>query len=543
MKCWLFLGAVFLSSALSSQTTKSPKLVVGIVVDQMVYDYLYRYQDRFSKKGFRLMMDKGANCKNTLYNYVPTYTGPGHASIYTGTTPKNHGIVANEWYDRNIQEVVNCVTDSNYFSVGTESSDGMRSPKTLKCMTITDQLKLTYPDAKVFSASLKDRSAILPGGHLSNGSYWYDYVTGNFVTSEFYKPDLPVWVKEFNNNGYPETVMTQTWNTLFPIATYTASGPDDSPYEALLPTKKSPTFPYDFQEITGGKMNYSLFTTTPWANTYLTDFVISSLKNENLGDGGATDFLCISYSTPDIAGHAFGPQSVEIEDMYLRLDLEIARLIKEVQKQVGRDCVFFLTADHAVVPVPQLLLDKKLPGGYAFFAEPLKKLHQDIKETFGTDFLSVEENNNLYLDNELMEFMEVNRSDVENFVVSEVQKWEGVKRAFTSKDLSGNRVGDVYAEMIKNGYDAQRSGNVIFMLEPGFLPKSTDSERSRKGTSHGSAYTYDTHVPLLWYGKDIPAKAIYSKVEIVDIVPTLVQLLNLQYPNCTSGQPIYELFK
>jgi predicted AlkP superfamily pyrophosphatase or phosphodiesterase len=520
-----------------------PKLVVGIVVDQMMYDYLYRYQDRFSKGGFRLMMDKGANCRNAQYNYVPTYTGPGHASIYTGTTPKNHGIIANEWYDRAAQETVNCVTDSSYFSVGTESNYGMRSPRTLKCLTITDQLKMTYPNSKVISMSLKDRSAILPGGHLSNGSYWYDYLTGRFITSEYYTNDLPQWVKDFNAMQYPANAMKGTWNTIRPIESYTASGPDNSPYEVLLAGKMTPTFPYNFAEMTRGKTDFNLFTFTPWANTYLTDFALASMKSENLGKGKNTDFLAISYSTPDIAGHAFGPQSIEIEDMYIRLDLEIERLLNAVKSQVGKDFVVFLTADHAVVPVPQLLIDKKMPGGYVFLTDKIASLHDYVKGTFGTDFITIEENNNIYLDEELMDFMGVKKEEVEKAIALEVSKWEGVKRVFTTKDLNTNRMGDEYAEMIKNGFDNVRSGNIIFMLNPGYLPKATDTEKSRKGTSHGSAYTYDTHIPLLWYGAGINKGEILDKVVITDIVATLTHIMNLQYPNCTSGQPIISIIK
>ncbi|MGJ8661574.1 MAG: alkaline phosphatase family protein, partial [Bacteroidota bacterium] len=349
----IFLVLCLISYSTFGQGKSAPKLVVGVVVDQMVYDYLYRYHDRFSKGGFLKLMDNGTNCRNTQYNYVPTFTGPGHASIYTGTTPNQHGIVGNEWYDRAQQATVNCVTDSAYFSVGTESNYGVRSPRPLTCMTITDQLKVTYPNSKVISMSIKDRGAILPGGHMSDGSYWYDYMTGKFITSEYYKKELPAYVIDFNAKEYPKSVMQGTWNTLYPIESYAESGPDNSKYEVVLPNKKEPVFPYDFKVISPGVTNFNLFTVTPWANTYLTDFAITAMQNENLGKGKNSDFLCISYSTPDIAGHAFGPYSIEIEDMYLRLDKEIERLLEALKKQVGKDFTLFLTADHAVVPVPE----------------------------------------------------------------------------------------------------------------------------------------------------------------------------------------------
>ncbi|MFA7274893.1 MAG: alkaline phosphatase family protein [Crocinitomicaceae bacterium] len=534
----LFLALILFSGTLFSQSKSAPKLVVGIVVDQMVYDYLYRFQDRFSKGGFLKLMNEGTNCRNTQYNYVPTFTGPGHASIYTGTTPNQHGIVGNDWYDRDQQSAVNCVTDSSVNSVGTESNDGLRSPRNLNCMTITDQLKVTYAKSKVISVSIKDRSAVLPGGHMSDGSYWYDYATGKFITSDFYKKQLPAYVDQFNQKEYPKSVMGNTWNTLYPIETYSASGPDDTRYEVVLPNKTSATFPYNFNAIATEKSQFNLFTITPWANTYLTDFALTALVNENLGKGEASDFLCISYSTPDIAGHAFGPYSVEMEDMYLRLDLEIQRLLEAIKQQVGKNAVVFLTADHAVVPVPEWLTDHHLPGGYAFLKENMLELQEAVKVKFGADFIAIEENNNIYLNEELIDFMEADKSVIENFIAKEVRKWEGVKYVFTSEDLSRASAGDQFAEMVKNGFDPIRSGNVLFMLAPGYLPKSADSESSRKGTSHGSPYNYDTHVPLLWYGKNIPKQEIFERVEITDIVPTLTHILNLQKPACTTGEPI-----
>ncbi len=522
-----------------AQKNNPPKLVVGVVVDQMMYDYLYRYQARFSKGGFVKLMSKGTNCRNTQYNYVPTYTGPGHAAIYTGSTPSENGIVGNSWFDRTAGASVNCVTDSNYFSVGTESNYGLRAPTYLKCMTITDQLKATYAQSKVISISIKDRGAILPGGHMSNGSFWYDYLTGNMITSEFYMKDLPQYVKDFNAKKIPDESVKKTWNTLYPISTYTESGPDNSPYEQLLPTKTEPTFPYDFSLMTGGTINpLSLFTITPWANTFLTDFAISSMQNENLGKGQKTDFLAISYSTPDIAGHAFGPHSVEMEDMYLRLDLEIERLLNALKKQVGNDFVIFLTADHAVVPVPQWLIDHNCPGGYAFIEQNLSELGLKLKEKFGENLILTEENDQIYLDEVQMEFLGLNRNEVERFVADEIKLWDGVKYVYTSSEMSRSNGADGLTEMIRNGYEPKRSGNVIFVLESGYLAKSNDSEEARKGTSHGSPFNYDTHVPLLWYGKNIPKKEVFERVEIIDIVPTLAQILNLQNPSCTMGLPI-----
>lgn len=542
MKYWSTLFLFSSTLFLSAQKNDSPKLIVGVVVDQMCYEYLYRYQDKFGKDGFNLFMEKGTNVRNTLYNYVPTYTGPGHASIYTGTTPENHGIVGNEWFERETNKVVNCVDDLRQQTIGSESDYGQRSPKNLKTFTVTDQLKLTYPEAKVISMSVKDRSAILPGGHLSDGSYWYDFATGNFITSTFFKTELPKWVTTFNQEKQVDNYMQQTWETMYPIQEYTQSGPDNSPYEVVLKGKDTPTFPYDLKSMTAGKADYNLFTYTPFANTYLTDFAIRSIKAEELGQDKQTDMLCISYSTPDIAGHAFGPYSVEIQDMYLRLDRDIADLIKALEKEVGKNqFMIFLTADHAVVPVPQNLTDQQLPGGYVFLKDKMNQLKNDVAQKFGSELILEQENLNIYLDHPRMIELNLNKSDVETFIADEIIKWEGVKRVFTSKHLESGNSDDLWLNMVRRGYHHTKSGDVIFILEPGYLPKNSDSEKARKGTSHGSSFNYDTHVPLIWYGKKIKKQNIYRSVNITDVAATLIHMLNLQRPGAMTGEPILEL--
>ena len=544
MKKIVVLLFLTIASFSYSQQYQSPKLVVGIVVDQMCYDYLYRYYDKFCENGFKKLMEKGTNCRNTQYNYIPTYTGPGHASIYTGTTPSNHGIVANDWYDRTTNRGINCVQDSTVTSVGTTSAFGLCSPMNLKANTITDQLKMTYPNAKVISMSIKNRGAILPGGHLSDGSYWFDFATGKFITSSFFMDALPSWVNEFNGLQQPDDYLKKEWNTILDIDSYAESGPDDSPYEHLLPGKTSPTFPYDLKKMTGGQPNYELFAYTPFANTFLTNFAIASLENENLGKDEQTDMLCISYSTPDLAGHAFGPYSVEMEDMYIRLDLEIQRLVKELETKYGKDgFTLFLTGDHAVVPVPQYLIDHHLPGGYFFLDEHIHDLREKMTSKFGKDYVLAVENNNIYVDREQIKKDGFQLREVTDFIVSLAQDWENVKRVFTGEQLEDAAIDNEWKDMVKNGYHRAESGDVILMLEPGYLPKESDSELARKGTSHGSAYSYDTHVPLLWYGKNIPAQEVLRKVEITDISATLAHLLFLQMPNATRGNPVVELWK
>jgi hypothetical protein len=394
--------------------------------------------------------------------------------------------------------------------------------------------------------SIKNRGAILPGGHLSDGSYWYDYSNGNFITSTYFKKELPSWVQQFNALKYAETYMKGVWNTYYDINEYTESGPDDSPYEHLLPTKTTPTFPYDLGAMTASEdfSASALFPYTPFANTFLTDFAIASIQPEGLGQDEQTDMLCISYSTPDIIGHAFGPYSKEIEDTYIRLDRDIAKLIKALEKQVGKkNFTLFLTADHAVVPVPQQLVDQNLPGGYVFLDANLDALGSKLKSKFGQNFIDAQDNLNIYLDKDSIALKGVDYNEVVDFIVEDVKKWKGVKRVFTGNQLYNANVSDPWLNMVRNGYHHEESGDVIFILEPGHLPKHVDSESAHKGTSHGSAYSYDTHVPLLWYGKGIRKQEIMRGIDITDLTATLVHMLYVQQVYALTGEPILEVLQ
>lgn len=522
---------------------KQPKIIVGIVVDQMCYDYLYRFQHHFCPGGFNRFLNKGLNCRNTLYNYVPTYTGPGHASIYTGTTPSNHGIVGNEWYQSQTKTTVNCVSDSTVQTVGSASLEGQSSPRNLRTYTITDQLKMSSPESKVISISIKDRSAILPGGHLSDGSYWYDYSSGKFITSTYFKTELPKWLQSFNESKNASKYLAK-WDLLYPKTNYTSA--DVSPYEVILGGKTSATFPYDFKEMSKIANNGNqLFTISPFANELLTDLAMEAMSREQLGLDTKTDMLCISYSTPDIAGHAFGPYSLEMEDMYARLDRQIEKLLSHLDSRYGKDgYVVFLTADHAVVPVPQMLVDRKMPGGYLFLNERMTNLRSELMKKFGTDLIEAEENQNIYLNQYRMDSLQLNKQVICNFIADQVRKWPEVKLAITQTSLiSGMENLDEWGQMIQKGFDIERSGDVIFMLQPGYLTKSIDEPKAHTGTSHGSAFNYDTHVPLLWYGVNIPVGNSYRPIQIIDIAPTLIHLLNLQRTGAMTGVPIMEIFE
>lgn len=513
----------------------TPKLVVGIIVDQMSYDYLYRFYNNFDKGGFKRLMDQGMNFRNVTYNYVPTYTGPGHASVYTGTTPSNHGIVANDWYNREYGRYSNCVEDTTFLTVGSTSSSGKCSPHFLRANTITDQLKLTYPNAKVIGVSIKDRGAILPSGHMPNGAYWYDYSSGSFITSTYYTNSYPAWYHAFLSSNPISGYLGKTWEPLKDTSHYSAQT-DNSPYELAIGGKATPTFPYNFSDKPLEDQIH-LFTATPFANTYLTDFAISAMKGEQMGKDAICDFLTISYSTPDIVGHDYGPYSMELEDIYYRLDQNLANLFAALDKEVGKgNYVVMLTADHAVVPVPQYLTDHKLPGGYLFKDERVDSLKAKCVEEFGVDPILTVGNNNVYLKPEYLNFE--GTDEMIALIEREIEMWPEVKAVYTKEELKSFPA-DNWQKMAMLGFDKERSGELIYILQPGYLSKSEDTDGARKGTSHGSSFNYDTQVPVLLYGTGM-AQDVFTPYEIVDIAATLVHILDVQRPNAMIGRPMVE---
>ncbi|MGZ3905005.1 MAG: alkaline phosphatase family protein, partial [Bacteroidia bacterium] len=327
--------------------SQGPKLIVGIVVDQMRYDYLYRFSEKYTEGGFKRIMKEGFNCRNTQYNYIPTFTGPGHSSIYTGTTPAIHGIAANEWYDKKTKKEVYCAYDKNSMPVGTTDKVGHASPINLESTTIGDEIKIaSLNKAKVIGVSLKDRSSILPAGHAADGAYWFDGSTGNFITSGFYRSELPKWLIDFNAKGLAKKYLAEGWNTLLPLDKYTESLPDDNPYEKSPNKKDKPVFPYEYKEFIE-KNNLEIIKATPQGNTITKELAKAAIEGEGLGADNICDMLCVSFSSTDYVGHAFGPRSVELEDVYIRLDKDLEEFFAYLDTKIGKgNYTLFITADH-----------------------------------------------------------------------------------------------------------------------------------------------------------------------------------------------------
>lgn len=547
--CLSVMAILILSWNALAQTPEKPvtqpKLVVGIVVDQMRQEYLYRFESRFGQNGFKRLMYEGFMLKNAHYNYVPTETGPGHASIYTGATPAVHGIIANDWYDRALKKDVNCVNDTTRKAVGTDAP-GMVSPWRMLSTTITDELKLaTNKKARVIGVSLKDRGAVLPAGHMPDGAYWFDGKTGAIITSTYYKETLPDWVNQFNLKKLPDTYLNQTWNTVYPTNTYLASGPDDSPYEGKWRGKDKPVFPYNLAELRKTMGGYNLLTMTPWGNTLVAEFGKAAILAESLGKDEITDFLTLSFSSTDIIGHAMGPQAVELEDTYLRLDKTLEELFLLLDKEVGRGAyTVFLTSDHGVAEVPQSMIDSRVPAGYFRASQVSTQLNEHLQKHFpGKTIIEEFTSDQVYINQSAFDG-DLRSSGIDLFVATElITKFllstEGIAQVYTSTTLrqaNSDEVG-IRGKVVR-GFHPKRSGDIAYVLEPGWI-----SWGGITGSTHGSGYTYDTHIPILFYGAGVKAGSSAQFHTITDIAPTLATILKIKFPSGCTGQPVAELVK
>ncbi|MEN8817519.1 MAG: alkaline phosphatase PafA [Nonlabens sp.] len=527
-------------SIIKSSQLDTPKLVVGIVVDQMRYDYLSRFYSRYGTGGFKRLMNDGYNLTNNHYNFVPTYTAPGHASIYTGTSPMNHGIIGNNWYDKFEGSVIYNASDVDYNSVGTTSDEGKMSPRRMLTTTVTDQLELhTQGRAKVIGISIKDRGAILPAGHAADAAYWFEGGdAGNFISSTFYMNTLPQWVIDFNAVKKANEYL-KTWETLYPISTYTASGSDLNKFEKAPRGKEDAVFPYDLNTLRSDNGNYSLIKATPYGNTIVADFAIEALIKEEMGKDDITDFLAVSFSSTDYIGHQYGVNSIEIEDTYLRLDRDIERLLESLDQEVGEGkYTVFLTADHGAVHNPAFLQSQKINAGYFSTSSFKKQLEKDLKEEYNQeDLISNISNNQIFFNKASLSLNDINPIDLENFIASKITDYDQIDKAYTRNALVSGQMHDGTGYLIQNGFHHKRSGDVIYVLEPAVI------SYSKTGSTHGSSQSYDTHVPLLFYGNGIRKGSSSKRTEIIDVAPTISSLLKIGFPNGATGNPINDVLK
>lgn len=529
----------------NSETTVEaypPKLVVGIMVDQMRFDYLTRFWDHYSEGGFKRLVEGGFNCKNHHFNYAPTSTGPGHASVYTGTTPAVHGIISNEWYDKEIDERVYVASDDSYASVGTDGTAGKMSPHRMLTTTITDQNRLhTQFRGKTIAVAVKDRGAVLPGGHTANAAYWFEGgEKGNWITSSFYMDELPKWVKEYNASDAVE-VYKKPWQTLKPIAEYVESGTDQNIYEGRFWGEATTTFPHDLPALWDKNGGTSILRVTAYGNAITADFALAVLENEDLGEDTITDFLAVSFSSTDYVGHKYGVNSVEVQDTYLRLDQDLARILTALDNKVGEgNYTVFLTADHGAIHVPAFLKDQKIPAGYLDLDTMKSKFNEFLKYTYGTtDIVKSISNFQVFLDRKVIDNLDMDLHKVQEEMAMEILTYQNMDKVFTGFQLWQNNYTQTSGipYLIQQGWHQKRSGDIVFVQKPGFI------SYSKTGSTHGSPMIYDTHVPLLFYGNGIKKGETTARTEIPDIAPTLAVMLGVGFPNGSTGTPIVEVLE
>lgn len=510
------------------------RLVVGIVIDQFRYDYLTRFEDQFVADGFQRFLRRGANFTANNYLHTPTYTAPGHATFMSGTIPALNGIIGNEWYDRRAGREVTSVSDTGVKQLGGREGATGASPHRLIGSTLGDQLKLvTQGRAKVIGISLKDRSAILPAGKRPDGAYWFDGSTGNFVSSTWYFNDLPAWVKAFNRDRHTNRYFDRTWERLLPESAYARSAGDDNEYEG-----RDHLFPHSLRgnDERPGTAFYGRFQSSPFANDHLADLAMAAIESEKLGMDDVPDLLTVSFSSNDLVGHAFGPHSQEVQDITLRTDRTLASLFARIDRMVGLQHVLFvLTADHGVAPVPEQV--KALGyGGRVSLNAISGAIEKTLDARYGDEkWILSTGNGNVYFDLSIFARKSIDLPTAESVAAAAVTSVPGVAACYTrSQIVSGGMPATRLAQSVVLGFHPERNGNLVVVTEPFYLVGGSS------GTSHGTPYSYDTHVPLLLLGPGIRPGWYSQSSSPADIAPTLAVLLGLNPPSNSSGRVLGE---
>ena len=555
MKIKYILPLVFLSIAfsVSAQTKKKtavtpvkvteastelprPKLVVGIVVDQMRWDYLYRYYSRYGSGGFKRLLNEGFSCENTNIDYIPTVTAAGHTAIYTGSVPALHGIAGNDFIIQATGKSMYCTDDSTVRSVGAVSDAGKMSPRNLLTTTVTDELRLaTNFHSKTIGIALKDRGGILPVGHTANAAYWFDDKSGNWITSTYYMNELPKWVTTFNNEKLPETYLKLDWNPLYPLNTYMQSSPDNNKYEGAFKGADAPTMPVKTSALYKG--NLGMIRNTPYGNTMTLDLAVAAINGEQLGTGTTTDFLAVSLSSTDYVGHEFGVNAIETEDTYLRLDRDLASFLTFLDAKEGKgNYTVFLTADHGAAHNPSFLSDHNIPAGTWDDGASMKDMNKLLADKYKADKLVISmDNYQVNFNNTVIKKMGLDEEAIKADCIQYLVKQPDVAFAVDMKKAQTANLPEELRTPIINGYNVDRSGVIQIILKPGYF-----SGKSTTGTTHGTWNPYDAHIPFVLMGWGIHHGTLNRETHMTDIAPTIAALLHIQAPNGSIGKVVSE---
>ena len=512
-----------------------PKLLVRVVVEQMRHEMLLRYWERFDEnEGFKKLVNKGLVCKNTKLNYALTEKAPGFATLTTGSNPSTHGIIADYWYNRLSDEKEFCIDGGKSKIIGSDQVQEGFGPTKLLAGTLGDELKMLDPKSKVFSVSLNPVSAVLGAGNISDGAYWFDDQTGNWVTSTYYTDTLPSWTERFNKKGLQETYMKRQWETLMPDSTYKQSTSDESESEEGFLLIYKNNFPYNLSVLKNKSRSYKYLKYTPYGNTYTKDFAHTLIMNESLGKDAHTDLLTISFSASSYVNDIFGPRSMEMEDLYLRLDRQLDHLLSFLEETVGKnEFLLVLTADRGCADPYEYRNNLSLPARNFKPKQGISLMKSYLDIVYDNEeWIKSYTKRQLYLDHGLIDQHGYGLSKVQETVANFMVKKSGISYAVKASTLQEGEFSEGINYKLQNSYHPKRSGDVFIGLEAGSHEQPVNS---------GSSYNYHAHIPLIWYGNGIPRGRVMREVNLRDIAPTISMLINIPLPEASTGEPIWEL--
>jgi predicted AlkP superfamily pyrophosphatase or phosphodiesterase len=539
----IFLPASYILIAQGDARIPSdkPKLIIGIEISQFRYDYIPRYWDKLSDDGLKKLINRGSYCENTSYNYLFSDIGVGSATIATGTNPSQHGIIANSWYSNLHDGIISNIDDQNVNTIGGDYDAGKYSPKNLMVSTFADEIKLASNfKSKVIGISLDPQAAMFSVGPTANCAYWFDPNSGSFISSSFYLDSLPQWAIDFNNKDFTDVYLDNEWTTLYPIGEYTASLLDNNGYEPGMFNQK--VFPYVLKDISKRfprKAKYDILRYTPFGDNLTKDFAISAIVGEELGKDEFTDILIISFTASERIGNLFGPLSVEMEDIVLRLDKEIAHLLSFVEQTVGKEnALIFVTAEHGILHLPEYLQDNKIPSGYFNASGNISLLKSYMNNIYGKgDWVKQYYGQQIYLNRTLIEDSKLKLADVQTDVANLMLQFTGVANVMTSTTLQSTNFNQGIFATMQNGYCQKRSGDVLLNFTAGW------AEKPGLNDNIAAPYGHDHRVPLIWYGWKIGHNTVRRPISLTDIAPTICTLLEVSYPNAATGTPILEIIE
>ena len=489
-----------------------PKLVVLVAIDQFRYDYLNRFRDQYTG-GLKRLLDSGAVWTNAHYEHFPTVTAIGHATMLSGATPSVSGIVGNEWFDRELGKQVTSVSDDGTKMLG--GSGRGSSPAKLLVSTVGDELKIANGKSKVVGISSKDRSAILPAGRMADGAYWFDTATGNFVSSTYYFTDMPAWAAKFNASRVVDQWGGKQWTSL-----------EDQSRAAFLNMGEK-----------GARAYYNNLDRSPYSNELLILFAQAAIEGEGLGADEYPDVLSVSFSANDRIGHSLGPDSPEVRDVSIQSDRILGRFFDDLDKRFGRDgYVVALTADHGVAPMPEVMAKRRMPGGRIPEGAVQSAIERALTERWGEGPWVIGRSGPApYFNLETIRNKKLSREEVEIAAAAAAREVPHIYRVYTRTQLrTGALLSDIIDRRVQAGFHYGRSSDLFIVSEPYWLFES-------RGTSHGTPYNYDSHVPVVFMGPGIKPGRYHGRAAVNDIAPTLATMLDVETPSGAVGRVLHEM--